>query len=152
MSGLVVATRLFENAANTVIVLEAGSDGFNNPNIANLSYSSIEALPGSSIIAEPRGKVLGGSSAMNGGLFTRPNKIDLDLWELAFVPLRNWNTISAAIKTAEHFSATVGLTSILSFHGTSGPIFDSQQVPVNNIWKKGVIPAVLEAGGTESID
>ncbi|KAJ6576672.1 hypothetical protein DFH09DRAFT_1149975 [Mycena vulgaris] len=168
-AGLVVATRLSENAANTVIVLEAGSDGFNNPNIANLSYSSIEALPGSSvdwnytslplkfasnqIIAEPRGKVLGGSSAMNGGLFTRPNKIDLDLWELAFGATGwNWNTISAAIKTAEHFSATAGLTSILSFHGTSGPIFNSQQAPVNNIWKKGVIPAVLEAGGTESLD
>ncbi|KAJ7212841.1 hypothetical protein C8J57DRAFT_1538966 [Mycena rebaudengoi] len=141
-------TAVSENAANTVIVLEAGSDGFNNPNIANLSYSSIEALPGSSvdwnytslplkfasnqIIAEPRGKVLGGSSAMNGGLFTRPNKIDLDLWELAFGATGwNWNSISAAIKTAEHFSATAGLTSILSFHGTSGPIFDSQQAPVN---------------------
>ncbi|KAJ7789227.1 glucose-methanol-choline oxidoreductase [Mycena olivaceomarginata] len=184
-AGLVVATRVgrlvliishqsgsllrpvSENAANTVIVLEAGSDGFNKcvQTIPQLKPS----LPGSSvdwnytslplkfasnqIIVEPRGKVLGGSSAMNGGLFTRPNKIDLDLWELAFGATGwNWNTISAAIKTAEHFSATAGLTSILSFHGTNEPIFDSQQAPVNHIWKKGVIPAVLEAGGTESID
>jgi choline dehydrogenase-like flavoprotein len=53
------------------------------------------------IIAETRGRVLGcvymfvsrpvintsclsGSSAVNGALFTRPNKIDLDLWESAF--------------------------------------------------------------------
>ncbi|KAJ7704917.1 hypothetical protein B0H17DRAFT_1038728 [Mycena rosella] len=168
-AGLAIATRLSENSANTVIVLEAGSDGFNNPNISNLSISSIQALPGSSvdwnytslplkfasnqIIAEPRGKVLGGSSAMNGALFTRPNKIDLDLWELAFGAIGwNWNTISAAIKMAEHFSATAGLTSILSFHGTSGPIFDSQQTPVDNVWEQGVIPAVLAAGGTESID
>ncbi|KAJ7889498.1 hypothetical protein B0H14DRAFT_3429510 [Mycena olivaceomarginata] len=160
------------NSANTVIVLEAGSDGFNNPNIGNLSFSSIQALPGSSvdwnytslplrfasnqIIAETRGKVLGGSSAVNGALFTRPNKIDLDLWELAFGATGwNWNTISAAIKTAEHFSATPGLTSTLSFHGTSGPIFDSQQTPVDKqvcVWEQGVIPAVLAAGGTESID
>jgi len=52
-------------------------------------------------IAETRGRVLGyvymfvsgpeinvsdlsGSSAVNGALFTRPSKIDLDLWELAF--------------------------------------------------------------------
>ncbi|KAJ7772393.1 hypothetical protein B0H16DRAFT_1409752 [Mycena metata] len=168
-AGLAVATRLSENTANTVIVLEAGSDGFNNPNIANITYSSIEALPGSSvdwnytslplkfasnqIIAEPRGKVLGGTSAINGGLFTRPNKIDLDLWESAFDATGwNWNTISAAMKKAEHFSPTAGLTSILSFHGTRGPIFDSQQAPVNNIWKKGVVPAVLEAGGSISID
>ncbi|KAJ7277102.1 hypothetical protein C8J57DRAFT_1503939 [Mycena rebaudengoi] len=185
-AGLAVATRLSENSANTVIVLEAGSDGFNNPNIDNLSFSSIQALPGSSvdwnytslplkfasnqIIAETRGKVLGyiymfvsgpennisclsGSSAVNGALFTRPSKIDLDLWEFAFGATGwNWNTISAAIKTAEHFSATAGLTSILSFHGTSGPIFDSQQTPVDNVWEQGVIPAVLAAGGTESID
>ncbi|KAJ7908725.1 hypothetical protein B0H13DRAFT_2015948, partial [Mycena leptocephala] len=94
-----------------------------------------------------------GSSAVNGALFTRPNKIDLDLWESAFGGTGwNWNTISAAIKKAEHFSATAGLTSILSFHGTSGPIFDSQQTPVGNIWVQGVIPAVLASGGTESID
>ncbi|KAJ7443123.1 hypothetical protein FB451DRAFT_1105338 [Mycena latifolia] len=168
-AGLAVATRLSENPANTVIVLEAGSDGFNNPNIANLSISSVQALPGSSvdwnytslplkfasnqIIAETRGKVLGGSSAVNGALFTRPSKIDLDLWESAFGATGwNWNTISAAIKTAEHFSATAGLTSILEFHGTSGPIFDSQRTPVGNVWVEGVIPAVVAAGGTESLD
>ncbi|KAJ7046394.1 hypothetical protein C8F04DRAFT_1387926 [Mycena alexandri] len=168
-AGLVVATRLSENSANTVIVLEAGSDGFNNPNIGNLSVASIQSLPGTSvdwnytstplefasnqIINETRGRVLGGSSAVNGALFTRPNKIDLDLWELAFGAIGwNWNTISAAIKKAEHFSATAGLTSILSFHGTSGPIFDSQQTPVDDVWTQGVVPAVLAAGGTESLD
>ncbi|KAJ7749933.1 hypothetical protein B0H16DRAFT_1550648 [Mycena metata] len=158
-------TAVSENSANTVIVLEAGSD----PNIGNLSIASIQSLPGSSVdwnytslplkfasnqtIAEPRGKVLGGSSAINGALFTRPNKIDLNLWELAFGATGwNWNTISAAIKRAEHFSPTPGLTSILSFHGTSGPIFDSQQTPVDDVWVQGVVPAVLAAGGTESID
>ncbi|KAJ6574461.1 hypothetical protein B0H19DRAFT_1124558 [Mycena capillaripes] len=166
-AGLAVATRLSESSANTVIVLEAGSD----PNIGNLSISSIQALPGSSvdwnytslplefasnqIINETRGRVLGGSSAVNGALFTRPNKIDLNLWELAFGAIGwNWNTVSAAIKKAraEHFTATAGLTSILAFHGTSGPIFDSQQIPVDDLWTQGVVPAVLAAGGTESID
>ncbi|KAJ6530149.1 hypothetical protein B0H19DRAFT_1192260 [Mycena capillaripes] len=168
-AGLAVATRLSESFANTVIVLEAGADGFNNPNIGNFSYSSIESLPGSSvdwnytslplefasnqIINETRGKVLGGSSAVNGGLFARPNKIDLDLWELAFGAIGwNWNSISAAIKKAEDFTATEGFTSILSFHGTNGPIVNLQQNVVDNVWKQGVIPAVLAAGGTESID
>ncbi|KAJ6508137.1 hypothetical protein C8R45DRAFT_966437 [Mycena sanguinolenta] len=168
-AGLVVAARLAENSANTVVVLEAGSDGFNNPNIGNLSFASIQALVGSFVdwnytslplkfaanqtIAMTRGKVLGGSSAVNGALITRPNKIDLDLWESAFGATGwNWNTISAAIKTAEHFSPTAGLTSILAFHGTNGPIFDSQQTPVGDIWVNGVVPAVVAAGGTESID
>ncbi|KAK7001081.1 GMC oxidoreductase-domain-containing protein [Favolaschia claudopus] len=99
-AGLAVATRLSENSANTVIVIEAGSDGFDNPNIANLTGPSIQALPGTSvdynyqslplkyasnqIISMTRGQVLGGSSALNGALFTRPNKIDFDLWETAF--------------------------------------------------------------------
>ncbi|KAJ7362295.1 hypothetical protein DFH08DRAFT_840650 [Mycena albidolilacea] len=168
-AGLAVATRLSEIATNTVIVLEAGSDGFNNPNIGNLSGPSIQALPGSSVdwnyksqplkfasnqtIAMTRGKVLGGSSAVNGALFTRPNKLDLDLWESAFGATGwNWNSISASIKTAEHFSATSGLTSTLSFHGTSGPICNSQRTPVGDVWAKGVIPAVLATGGKQSVD
>ncbi|KAF7350207.1 L-sorbose 1-dehydrogenase [Mycena venus] len=168
-AGLAVATRLSENSANTVIVLEAGSDGFNNPNIGNLSGPSIQALPGSSVdwnytsqplkfasnqtIAMTRGKVLGGTSAVNGALFTRPNKIDLDLWESAFGATGwNWNTISASIKQAEHFSPTVGLPSNLSFHGTSGPICDSQRIPVGDVWGQGVIPAVLASGGKQTVD
>ncbi|KAJ6546703.1 hypothetical protein DFH09DRAFT_1170791 [Mycena vulgaris] len=164
-AGLVVATRLSEDSANTVIVLEAGSD----PNIGNLSIASIQSLPRTSvdwnytslplefasnqIINMTRGRVLGGSSAVNGALFTRPNEIDLDLWESAFGATGwNWSTISAAIKTAEHFSATAGLSSTLAFHGTNGPIFDHQQTPVGDVWEQGVIPAVLAAGGTESTD
>ncbi|KAJ7901492.1 hypothetical protein B0H13DRAFT_2027878 [Mycena leptocephala] len=158
---LTVPVPVSENSANTVIVLEAGSD----PNIGNLSFASIQALPGSSVdwnykslplkfasnqtIAMTRGKR---SSAVNGALFTRPNKIDLDIWESAFCATGwNWDIISAAIKTVP-LSVTPGLTSILSFHGTSGPIFDSQQTPVGNVWEQGVIPAVLATGGTESID
>ncbi|KAJ7829551.1 hypothetical protein B0H13DRAFT_2372569 [Mycena leptocephala] len=168
-AGLAVATRLSEDSANNVIVLEAGSDGFNNPNIGNLSGPSIEALP--ETIAMTRGKVLGqfyrtslsgseidpfclsGSSAVNGMLLTRPNKMDLDLWESVFGATGwNWDTISASIKMAEHFSATEGLTSTLSFHGTSGPICDSQRTLVGDVWGQGVIPAVLACNGRESVD
>ncbi|KAJ7792029.1 GMC oxidoreductase-domain-containing protein [Mycena olivaceomarginata] len=154
-----------EDSVNTVIVLEAGSD----PNIANLSGLSIQALPGSSVdwnyksqplryasnqtITMTRGKILGGSSAVNGALFTRPNKIDLDLWESAFGAAGwNWDTISASIKSAEHFSETDGLTSTLSFHGTVGPICNSQRTPTGNVWGQGVIPAVLASNGKQSVD
>nr|KAJ6528751.1 hypothetical protein DFH09DRAFT_1327572 [Mycena vulgaris] len=145
-AGLAVATRLSEDSANKVIVLEAGSDGFDNPNIANLSgvepdhrYDQRQGFR-RLICGERR-------------VFTRPNKIDLDLWESAFGATGwNWDTVSASIKTAEHFSATAGLTSTLSFHGTSGPICDSQRTPVGDVWGQGVIPAVLACNGTESVD
>ncbi|KAF7341819.1 L-sorbose 1-dehydrogenase [Mycena sanguinolenta] len=168
-AGLAVATRLSENSANNVIVLEAGGSGFDNPNIANLSGVCIEALPNTSVdwnytsqplkfatnqtVAMTRGHVLGGSSAVNGALFVRPNKIDLDLWETSFNATGwNWNSISASIKTAEHFTATAGLPSTLSFHGTSGPICNAQRTPVGDVWTQGVIPAVLACNGTESQD
>ncbi|KAF8187869.1 GMC oxidoreductase-domain-containing protein [Mycena galopus ATCC 62051] len=94
-----------------------------------------------------------GSSAVNGALFVRPNKIDLDLWETAFNATGwNWNTISASIDKAEAFSVTSGVPSTLSFHGTSGPIHDSKRTPVGNVWAEGVIPAVLASGGTQSED
>ncbi|KAJ7758238.1 hypothetical protein B0H14DRAFT_3511750 [Mycena olivaceomarginata] len=75
------------------------------------------------------------NSAVNGALFTRPNKINLDLWESFGATGWNWNTISASIKTAEHFTPTTNLTSTLAFHGTSGPIFNSQRTPC---WKVSV--------------
>ncbi|KAF7343874.1 L-sorbose 1-dehydrogenase [Mycena sanguinolenta] len=157
-----------ENSANTVIVLEAGASGFDNPNIANLSGPSIQALPLTSVdwnytsipqkyaanqtIQMTRGHVLGGSSAVNGAVFVRPNAIDIDLWETAFGATGwNWQTVSASIKKAEHFSATDNVTSYLSFHGTSGPICDSQRTP-GVIWSEGVIPSVLASGGQTSID
>ncbi|KAK6977206.1 L-sorbose 1-dehydrogenase [Favolaschia claudopus] len=168
-AGLAVATRLSEDPSNIIYVLEAGADGFNNPNIANLSGPSIQALPGSSVdwnytslplqyaagqtIAMTRGRVLGGSSAVNGALFTRPNRIDLDLWQTAFGAIGwTWNTISAAIKKAEKFSTTPGLPSIPSYHGQSGPICDTQRPLVGEVWNKGVIPAVVACGGKESQD
>ncbi|KAJ6503887.1 hypothetical protein C8R45DRAFT_974000 [Mycena sanguinolenta] len=168
-AGLAVATRLSANSANTVIVLEAGAAGFDNPNIANLSGLSIQALPNTAVdwnytsipqkfaanqsIAMTRGHVLGGSSAVNGAVFVRPNSIDIDLWESAFGATGwNWGTVSASIKNAEHFSATDGLTSFLPFHGTSGPICDSQRTPVGEVWSEGVIPAVLASGGQASVD
>ncbi|KAK7046421.1 L-sorbose 1-dehydrogenase [Favolaschia claudopus] len=168
-AGLAVATRLSENSANTVIVIEAGSDGFDNPNITNLTGPSIQALPGTSvdynyqslplkyasnqIVSMTRGKVLGGSSALNGALFTRPNKIDFDLWETAFGASGwNWNSISDSIKQAEQFSFTPGLTSLPPFHGKDGPISDTQRPLVGDVWSKGVIPAVVASGGKVSLD
>ncbi|KAK7042809.1 L-sorbose 1-dehydrogenase [Favolaschia claudopus] len=168
-AGLAVATRLSENADNTVIVLEAGSDGFDNTNIKNLTGPSIQALPGSSVDynyhSEPlkfaanqvanmtRGKVLGGSSAVNGALFTHPSKSDLDAWESDFGAAGwNWTTLSAAIDSAEHFSTTARLASTESFHGSNGPIFVTQRTPTGDVWTKGVIPAVVATGGKESTD
>ncbi|KAF7328099.1 L-sorbose 1-dehydrogenase [Mycena sanguinolenta] len=117
------------------------------------NYTSIpQKYAANQTIQMTRGHVLGGSSAVNGAVFVRPNAIDIDLWETAFGATGwNWQTVSASIKKAEHFSATDNVTSYLPFHGTSGPICDSQRTP-GVIWSEGVIPSVLASGGQTSID
>ncbi|KAJ7839802.1 hypothetical protein B0H14DRAFT_3458455 [Mycena olivaceomarginata] len=155
---LAVAPRLSEDSVNTVIVLEAGSDGFDNPNIANLSGLSIQALTGSSvdwnyksqsseICVEPDHHHDPGQT-VNGALSLVQHKIDLDLWESAFGAA--WVELGhhLCFDQIEHFLETDGLTSTLSFHGTVGPICDSQRTPTGNVWGQGVIPAVLAFNGS----
>ncbi|KAK7039877.1 glucose-methanol-choline oxidoreductase [Favolaschia claudopus] len=154
-----------ENVDNIVIVIEAGADA----NIKNLTGPSIQALPGSpvdynyhsmplefaanQVVNMTRGKVLGGSSAVNGALFTHPSKTDLDTWESDFGATGwNWNSLSAAIDSAENFTPTARLASTTSFHGSNGPIFVTQRTPTGDVWTKGVIPAVVASGGKESND
>jgi choline dehydrogenase len=93
-AGCVVAGRLSE-AGYTVLLLEAGGKA-TNPWIAiPLGYSQLYAnkkvnwcyhskpeknLNGRSLF-QPRGKVIGGSGAINGMIFIRGQKEDFDTWE-----------------------------------------------------------------------
>lgn len=94
-AGLVVAVRLSENPALTVGILEAGPVALDEPSI-NVPGRLGETLftkydwqfettpqPGFSgrKLAWNRGKVLGGSSALNFMMWTRGSKEDYDAWE-----------------------------------------------------------------------
>ena len=82
-------------------------------------------------IAWPRGKVLSGSSAINGLYAVRPSKLEVDAWG-AMVPggdKWNWNSLFANMKKSENFTAPSAdiqaQGSIMydpSSHGTSGPV------------------------------
>ena len=101
-AGSVLANRLSANPAHKVLVLEAGREshpwtlipvGFakliRNP-AANWLYSS-EPEPGTGNrrIPIPRGKILGGSSAINGMVFVRGQSQDYDIW--AQLGNRGWS-------------------------------------------------------------
>lgn len=92
-AGCVLAHRLSENPLNQVLLIEAGGD-FRDPRISMPSAYSLlnhtylnwnfftEPQPflGGRRIYQPRGKTVGGSSAINCMAYIRGNKADYDQW------------------------------------------------------------------------
>ncbi len=93
-AGCVLAARLSENPEMSVLLIEAGGEDRNplihipagyiktmvNPAINWMFESEPEANSGNRRIKIPRGKVLGGSSAINGMLYVRGQAADYDEW------------------------------------------------------------------------
>ena len=87
----------------------------------------------------PRGKILGGSSAMNGLYSIRPSQIELDAWSSLSAPgddsAKNkwgWQAMLAAMKKSETFvppSTDVQQAANIEYdsssHGSSGPLYNS---------------------------
>ncbi|CAD6962296.1 unnamed protein product [Tilletia controversa] len=149
LAGLTVAARLSEDPDVTVAVIEAGDSGIGESKLttpnANLYDSSLKTpydwqwtttsqngLNGRSA-DWPRGKVLGGSSAVNGLYMVRSSKIESDLWAgyTGAEDRFSWDTgLFPAMKKSESFSPPTAalLKSVpstqfnLDSHGTNGPI------------------------------
>ena len=93
-AGCVLANRLSENPKNTVLLLEAGDKdtnlwihipvGFtktlNNPEVNWCFETEPEDNVSGRRIPIPRGRVLGGSSSINGMLYVRGQALDFDVW------------------------------------------------------------------------
>lgn len=115
-AGCVLAARLSETGAR-VVLLEAGPRDtlpwihipagvlklLAHP-VVNWNYTA-EASAGTAgrAIHWPRGKVLGGSSSINGMLYVRGNPADFDLW--AQMGCRGWtfDEVLPFFKTSEHY-------------------------------------------------
>lgn len=89
-AGSVLAARLSEDPSRQVLLLEAGPDHGTQlpPELADITVSSHPdhdwgdevRLPGGRTQPYPRGRVLGGSSAVNGGIAVRAMPADFDAW------------------------------------------------------------------------
>ncbi|GAA5959711.1 hypothetical protein JCM21900_001400 [Sporobolomyces salmonicolor] len=149
-AGLVIANRLSENSSITVAVIEAGTNGsavedsilapaqayFSG--IANINspydwqYDTVnQSELNNREIYWPRGKLLGGSSAVNGLYMIRQSEIEQDSWGSLVNDQATWgwDAVYPYLKKSETWTppsdyhiSEADMTLNASLHGTDGPI------------------------------
>jgi choline dehydrogenase len=130
-AGAVLARRLSEDPQRRVLQLEAGEsyapdaypdsvrrqDIIGGDDVHDWGYTSEPSFIGRSIKV-PRGKVLGGSSAINGAVAIRAPRVDHDRWARDHgLEGWSWDDTLAAFRRAERTSAGPE-----ELHGRTGPI------------------------------
>ncbi|KAJ7245711.1 hypothetical protein C8J57DRAFT_758359 [Mycena rebaudengoi] len=179
-AGLALAGRLSEWSNITVAVIEAGSDGTEFADqIAIPGMSYLNGLTGSTFdwaykttpqenasnnnLNWPRGKGLGGSSAINGGFWCRGSAEEYDAWNTLQAGTSGaedwgWNNMQTSIKKAENFTpmsdehaSTFSVTHDSNAHGTNGPIhasYSSYQFAHLSTW----VPTMVAMGLPNVLD
>ncbi|KAI0161785.1 putative GMC oxidoreductase [Hypoxylon sp. FL1284] len=144
IGGLVVANRLSENASVSVLVIEAGelddraedvsipgNIGFEDPRRyeVKMNLAAQEFLDGKPRIIS-QGQVVGGSTIVNGLVWTRGSVADFDAWERLGNPGWGWSDLLPYFEKSERYSSrdrngtgeTVLLHSSAETHGNRGPV------------------------------
>ncbi|MCK9988567.1 MAG: choline dehydrogenase [Azoarcus sp.] len=130
-AGCVLANRLSADGCHRVALIEAGGAGrhpsFHIPvgyvwNRAHprgnwLFHSEPEPSSGNRAILWPRGKVLGGSSAINGLLYVRGQPQDYDAWRELGNPGWGWADVLPYFRRSED-----QVRGADAFHGVGGPL------------------------------
>jgi choline dehydrogenase len=131
-AGCVLANRLSREGSNRVLLLEAGGKD-NNPLIhiplgfaflmkdkkVNWCYQTEpEPNMNNRLIDWPRGKVLGGSSAINGMVYIRGQKQDYDSWAANGCSGWNFDDVLPYFKSTEH-----NVEGESEHHGIGGPLW-----------------------------
>lgn len=130
-AGCAMAGRLSEDGTRRVLLIEAGPTDTNPWIRIPLGYGKLfkdsrvnwqywsAAEPGLNgrSIYNPRGKVLGGSSAINGLVYVRGQRQDFDAWAAAGNVGWGYDDVLPFFKKAEHFEGGAS-----EWHGVSGPL------------------------------
>jgi choline dehydrogenase len=149
-AGCVLADRLTEDGRSSVLLLEYGGADRSifiqmpaalsipmNSKTYNWGYKT-EPEPhlGGRRIACPRGKVLGGSSSINGMVYARGNPLDFERWEEEGASGWGYGNVLPYFRRAERFQGGAD-----AYRGDAGPLTTAHGRKINPLYD-----AFIEAG------
>ncbi|HEV7997951.1 MAG TPA: GMC family oxidoreductase N-terminal domain-containing protein [Stellaceae bacterium] len=152
-AGCAVAGRLSESGKHRVLLLEAGgrdtnpwihiplgyTKTFTNPRVNWMFESEPEKELNNRTLYQPRGKVLGGTSSINGMVYMRGTSTDYDGWRQRGCEGWDWDSVLPFFKKAEDQERGPD-----EFHGSGGPLHVSN--PVRSPLGDAMVQASIEAG------
>jgi len=163
-AGCVLAARLSESGKHKVVLLEAGGDdrplrepsqfmsnimihtpiGFgktlNDPKVNWLYETEVDEGSGNRKHKWPKGKVLGGSSSINGLLYVRGQSADYDGWAQMGARGWSWDEVLPYFRMSEHQERGEN-----EFHGSGGPL-NVSDFPEQHPVSAALVEACVEAG------
>ncbi|HXC28233.1 MAG TPA: GMC family oxidoreductase N-terminal domain-containing protein [Stellaceae bacterium] len=152
-AGCAVAGRLSESGKYKVLLLEAGTKDTNpwihvplgytktytDPKVNWMFDSEPEKELNGRTLYQPRGKVLGGTSSINGMVYMRGTPTDYDGWRQRGCEGWGWDDVLPFFKKAQDQERGPS-----EFHGTGGPLHVSN--PVRCALGDAMVQAAVEAG------
>jgi len=158
-AGCVLANRLSADSGAQVLLLEAGIPD-HNPNIHNphglfnlwevdedwAYYTEPQEYCNNRRLHWPRGKVVGGSSSLNGMIYVRGNRMDYDTWAYLGNPGWDYASVLPYFKKSEDFDGGAD-----AFHAVGGALHVHSQYTPHPL-QAAIVEAGVQAGLPHNTD